>query len=179
MEERIHIFFCILAGLAGFGLIGAVFGALARVFVRAHGRTAGGFVGAAVVRLVEDTSRQALRETTRSILSGGSDGACFLGLLGGLLGAYAGYQGFGLSNLVLPALLIVALLALWAAMFGAAGYLLVHTGVRVVGFLFLGGMAGALLGAWLDGNDGLLLGTLGGGLLGTCTALVGRREPPE
>ena len=41
MDERFRIFFCILGGAAGFGLIGAVFGALARALFHASGKASG------------------------------------------------------------------------------------------------------------------------------------------
>jgi hypothetical protein len=179
MDDRIHLFFCILGGAAGFGLVGAAFGALARVLFQETGRAAGGFVGAAAVRAVEYARGSPLSERARGIIGGGSDGACFLGLLGGLLGAYVGYRGPAETPVLLTALLGAGALALAAALFGVTGHLMAGTGVRVVAFLFVGGMLGALTGAWLGGTDGIILGTLAGAFLGVCLTQLPRREPPE
>jgi hypothetical protein len=166
MDERIRIFFCIVGGAAGFGLIGAAFGALARVHYWASGHQAGGFVGAAAVRAAEYVRRTELSERARAILSGSGDGACFLGLLGGLFGAFVGYGGPQEMPVLLDALLGGAVLAVAAVGFGIAGYRLEGMGVRVVALLFVGGMAGALLGAQLDGADGIIGGALVGALAG-------------
>jgi hypothetical protein len=179
MDERIRIFFCILGGAAGFGLVGAVFGALARVFSQASGQAAGGIVGASAVRAVEYVRGCPLSERTRDLLSGGSDGACFLGCVGGLLGAYVGYRSPAETSLLLDALGTVAVLALAAVAFGVTGYLMAGKGVGVVALLFLGGMAGALGGAWLGGTDGLLIGAVAGAFLGVCLTRLPRRLPPD
>ena len=62
MDDRIHIFFCILGGAAGFGLVGAVFGALARVLFQEHGKAAGGVFGTAAVQALEHARREELSE---------------------------------------------------------------------------------------------------------------------
>jgi hypothetical protein len=179
MDERIRIFFCILGGGAAFGLLGGAFGALARVVFQASGRAAGGFVGDAAVRAVEYTRGADLSERARALVSGGSDGACFLGLLGGLLGTYVGYRGPTETPLLLDALVVVAVLAVGAVLFGLTGYLLAGTGMQAVVLLFLGGLLGAFAGAWLDGPDGLLFGTLTGAFLGICLSLRPRYRPPD
>jgi hypothetical protein len=178
MDDRIHIFFCILGGAAGFGLIGAVFGALARVLFQEHGKAAGGVFGTTAVRALEHTRREDLSERWRGIVSGGTDGGCFLGLLGGLLGAYVGYRG-GDTSLLIDALVGLAALAVGAVLFGVSGYLMANTGVRVVALLFLGGILGAIVGAWLDGPDGLIFGAVAGAFLGICLSLRPRYRPPD
>jgi hypothetical protein len=179
MDDRIHVFFCILGGTAGFGLVGAVFGALARVLYQESGKAAGGGFGASAVRALEYARGADLSARARGIVSGGTDGACFLGLLGGLLGAHVGYRGGGETSLLLDTLLGVAVLALGAALFGVTGYLMAGTGVRVVALLFLGGILGAFSGAWLDGPDGLLFGAVAGAFLGICLSLRPRYRPPD
>lgn len=166
MDERIRIFFCIVGGAAGFGLIGAAFGALARLHYWASGHSAGGVVGAAAVRAAEYVRGTELSERARALLGGGCDGACFLGLLGGLFGAFVGYRGPQETPVLLYALLGGAALALAAVLFGLAGYRLEGSGVRVVALLFVGGIAGALLGAQVGGADGIIVGVVGGALAG-------------
>jgi hypothetical protein len=100
-------------------------------------------------------------------------------LLGGLLGAYVGYRGPAETPLLLEFLLGGSVLALAAFAFGVTGYLMARTGVRVVALLFLGGMAGALGGAWLGGTDGLLIGAITGAFLGICLTRLPHREPPS
>ena len=90
MDERMRIFFCLLAGAGGLGAVGAAFGALARVLFRASGKVAGTAVGAAAVRMLEDVFGMELSEVARSTVSGGVDGACFLGVLGAAVGALLG-----------------------------------------------------------------------------------------
>jgi hypothetical protein len=179
MDERMRIFFCVLAGAAGLGAVGAGFGALARVVFLASGKTAGSRIGAAAVGLLENVFRMELSETARSAISGGSDGACFLGVLGALAGAVVGYRGPSEESVLLYIVVGAVLLAGAAVVFGLGGYVMARTGVSVVGFLFVGGILGAILGSWVGGTDGLLLGTLGGGLLGTAAAVLMRQEPPE
>jgi hypothetical protein len=166
MDERIRIFFCIVGSAAGFGLIGAAFGALARLHYWASGHSAGGFVGAAAVRAAEYVRRVELSERARAVLGGACDGACFLGLLGGLLGAFVGYRGPEEMPVLLYALVGGAVLAGVAVVFGVVGYRMEGAGVRVVALMFVGGMAGALLGAQVGGADGIIVGTLTGALLG-------------
>src|SRR6266852_4670532 len=93
MDERMRIFFCVLAGAAGLGAVGAAFGALARVVFLASGKAAGSRIGAAAVRILANVFGMELSETARSAVSGGTDGACFLGLLGAVAGAVVGYRG--------------------------------------------------------------------------------------
>jgi hypothetical protein len=179
MDERFRIFFCILGGAAGFGLIGAAFGGLARALFHASGKASGTAVGAAAVRGLEHLRGEDLSAPARARVSGAADGAVFLGALGGLLGAYAGYQGPEEMPLLLYALLGAAALALAAALFGVTGYLMAGTGVRVVVLLFVGGICGALAGALAEGPDGLLLGTLAGAFLGIAVSVWTRPRPPD
>ena len=177
MDERFRIFFCILGGAAGFGLIGAVFGALARALFHASGKTSGTGIGAAAVRGLEHLRGEDLSEWSRARVSGAADGAVFLGVLGGLLGAYAGYQGPEEMPLLLDALLGAAVLALAAVLFGVTGYVMAGTGVRVVALLFVGGILGALAGAVAAGPDGLIVGTLAGAFLGIAVSVWARPRP--
>ena len=66
-------------------------------------------------------------------------------------------------------------LALTAAVFGLMAYGMVWVGVRVIGGVFLGGIGGALGGAYFAGAYGILLGAvcgvLGGVILGLLSAL--------
>jgi hypothetical protein len=179
MDERIRIFFCILGGAVGFGVIGAVFGGFARALFHASGKASGTAVGAAAVSGLEYLRGDELSDLARARVSGAADGAVFLGVLGGLLGAYAGYQGPEETPLVLYALLGAAVLAVGAVLFGVTGYLMEGTGVRVVVLLFVGGICGALIGALAEGPDGLILGTLAGAFLGIAVSAWGRPRPPD
>lgn len=178
MDERLRTFFCVLAGAGGLGLIGAAFGALARVWFLRSGRASGAVLGSLVVRTVEEALRRELTATTRAAVSGGADGGLFLGLLGGALGAYAGHGGPERVGVLVGVVAAVGLLALGAALFGATGYALVRIGSRAVGYLFAGAMIGALLGAWAGGDDGLLIGTLAGALVGTGVSALVAPPPP-
>jgi hypothetical protein len=179
MDERFRIFFCILGGALGFGLIGAAFGALARVVFHASGRTSGSAIGAGAVRGLEYVRREDLSERARALVSGAADGTVFLVVLGGLLGAYVGYQGPEEAPLLLYALVGAAVLAVAAVLFGVTGYLMAGTGVRVVTLLFVGGILGALAGGLAEGPDGLLVGTLAGAFLGVAVSVWARPRPPD
>jgi hypothetical protein len=179
MDERFRIFFCILGAAVGFGLIGAVFGAVARALFHASGKASGTAVGAAAVRGLEYLRGEDLSPWARARVSGAADGALFLGVLGGLFGAYAGYQGPEEMPLLLGALLGAAILALAAVLFGVAGYAMAGTGVRVVVLLFVGGICGALVGALAEGPDGLLVGTLAGAFLGIAVSVWTRPRSPH
>jgi hypothetical protein len=179
MDERMRIFFCVLAGTAGLGAVGTVFGALARVAFLASGKAAGSRIGTAAVRILESVFGMELSETTRSAVSGGTDGAFFLGVVGALAGAVIGYRGPSEESVLLYIVVGAVLLAGAAVVFGLGGYVMAKTGVSVVGFLFIGGILGALLGSWVGGTDGLLMGTLGGGMLGTAAAVLLKQPPPD
>jgi hypothetical protein len=179
MEERLRIFVCVVAGGGVLGLIGAVFGALARVWFLRSGRASGAVIGSVVVRTLEEALRREFADTTRAAVAGGADGAFFLGLVGGALGAYAGQGGRERLGVLVAVLVGGLLLALGAVLFGAAGYALVRIGTRAVGWLFAGAMTGAVLGAWAGGDDGLLIGTLAGALLGTCASALASPRPPD
>jgi hypothetical protein len=179
MDERFRIFFCILGGAAGFGLIGAAFGGLARALFHASGKAAGSGIGAAAVRGLEYVRDEEVSDRTRAVVAGAADGAVFLGVVGGLLGAYTGYQGPEQTPLLLDALLGAAVLAVAAVLFGVTAYLMAGTGVRVVGLLFVGGMFGALTGALAAGTDGLIAGTLAGAFLGIAVSVWARPRPPD
>ena len=179
MDERFRIFFCILGGAAGFGLVGAGFGALARVLFHASGKTSGTGIGTAAVRGLEYLRDEEVSERARALVSGAADGAVFLGVAGGLLGAYAGYRGPEWTPLLLDTLLGAAVLALAAVLFGVTGYLMAGTGVRVIGLLFVGGMLGALAGAVTAGTDGLLVGTLAGAFIGIAVSVWAQPRPPD
>jgi hypothetical protein len=179
MDERFRIFFCILGGAAGFGLIGAVFGGLARVLFHASGKTSGSGIGTAAVRGLEYLRDAEVSERARALVSGAADGAVFLGVAGGLLGAYAGYQGPEWTPLLLDALLGAAVLAVAAVLFGISGCLMAGTGVRVVGLLSAGGVLGALVGFLAAGSDGLVAGTLAGAFLGIVLSVWAQPRPPD
>jgi hypothetical protein len=177
MEERLRVYLWLLIGASGFGAIGAGFGALARVHFLASGRVSGGPLGAAAVRAWERLTRQELTPTARSALSGGIDGAAFLGVLGGLFGAHLGATSPDQASILFTVLLGTLLLALGAAAFGGVGYLLARAGIYALGLVFLGSVIGAVSGFWLDGKDGLIMGILAGGLVGIGLARGGR--PPS
>jgi hypothetical protein len=178
MDERMRIFFCVLAGAAGLGVVGGAFGALARVLFLASGRAAGSRVGAAAVRVLEDVFGMELSETARGAVSGGADGACFLGVVGALAGLLVGFRGPSETSVLLYIVLGALVLAGAAVVFGVGGYVLAHSGVSIIGFLFVGGILGAILGSWVGGTDGLLVGTLGGAMLGTAAAVFMRPGLP-
>jgi hypothetical protein len=181
MDDRIRLFLYALSGAGGFGLVGALFGGLAGAVFRASGRAAGGFLGATAVAALERVSGRELPRSARGALTGATDGAFFLAVVGSLVGLYAAYHDGALSRVWVYAG-AAALLALGAALFGGLAYLLVGMSVRAFNLILLGMVAGALAGAVfagelvlraaavvsvrLDAGDGAFYGALSGAVLG-------------
>jgi hypothetical protein len=184
MEDRIGLAVCVLGGAAVLGLLGAVFGGLANVLLKFENRWAGGLLGATVVDAMERLAGRPLTWNWRRGLTGGTDGFAFLAVLGAVLGGctwgYAIHAGTEPVPLLAWVLLLVGILVLTAALFGLLAYFLQWAGVRALGGLFIGAMAGAVVGGRWVGSDGLFFGTLGGALVGAVVAaLLGRpRRPP-
>jgi hypothetical protein len=185
MDERIRLFVYLLAGSGIFAVVGALFGALARALALHHGQAAGGPLGQLVADAVRKVRDGDLSSGAGAAISGAVEGACFLAVVGCLVGAVAGYQEDRLHVLVYSSLGVIGLAGM-ATVFGVVAYGLLWVGVRVVLGVFLGGLSGALAGGWLDGADGILLGTLTGALCGILLCLLtlpwrrlGPGEPDE
>jgi hypothetical protein len=171
MDDRIRLFFSLLAGTGIFAVVGALFGALARALALQHGQAAGGPLGQMVTDAIRKVQED-LSPGAAAAISGGVEGACFLALIGGVVGAVAGFREEDQLAVLLYASLATIGLVSAATAFGVVAYGLLWIGVRVVAGVFLGGMSGALVGGWLDGTDGILIGTLSGALFGTFVCLL-------
>jgi hypothetical protein len=172
MDDRIGLFLYLLAGAGIFGVVGALFGALARALALHHGQAAGGPLGQLVADAVRKVRDGELSPGAGAAISGAVEGACFLAVVGCLVGAVAGYQEEDRLRVLVYSSLGIIGLAAAATVFGVVAYGLLWVGVRVVLGVFLGGLGGALTGGWLDGADGILLGTLTGALCGTLGCLL-------
>src|SRR5208282_5454125 len=93
MEPSLRVFLWSLTGAAFFGLVGAVFGAIANTLARIHGRAAGGFPGRAVLEAFLRVRRKPFSPALTGVLVGAWDGGAFLAMGGALLGAIAAYRG--------------------------------------------------------------------------------------
>jgi hypothetical protein len=131
-----------------FALIGAVFGALARLNTTAGG----GRAGRAVAELLGS-----VREPTRRAVAGGVDGALFLGFLGFFVGLCIGMEG--IPNVVLG----LAVLAGAAILFGWFLVNLIRGTWPILGMI-LGAMSSAALMASLSSDPLAIVATAAGGL---------------
>src|SRR5262245_47978034 len=125
MEDRVTLLLCVLGGAGGFGLIGAGFGALANRSAWRGGHPGGGLVGRLVVDALNRVRDRDLPGETAAVLRGAIDGAVFLGVVGGVTGAWAALDTKEPGETLLIATAALALLALAAAVFGLVGYRLV------------------------------------------------------
>jgi hypothetical protein len=193
VDDRIQLFLHITLGVCSFGLLGAVFGGLAAAWFHSSGKAAGVF-GPWLLQVCERVLGT-LPPMMRAVLGGTTDGAVFLGVLGGGVGVWADLWGIGLVG-VLTIASAAALLALGAVLFGGLGYFLVRIGARATGTVLVGAMTGGCVGAWwgpdvvgilggllgvrLSGSDPMFLALVGGAILGGgvggCVALLGRRD---
>jgi len=185
MDDRLTIAAWTLAGAGLFALLGAAFGAVAGALAWAHGKAAGGYVGRAFAEALDRVRDEPLSPTAKGAVIGGTDGAAFLAVVGGILGAVLGYRGDVPPQVGAYVVLAGVALALAAGLFGLTAYGLLRAGVWALGAILAGAIAGALLGGRLAGRDGILYGILVGGLVGALPAVFrgGRRkrapaEPP-
>jgi hypothetical protein len=196
VDERIGLFLHIAGAACGFGLLGAVFGALAAARFHAGGKSPGGVFGPRLLRLWERGLGRELAPATRAAASGAIDGAVFLAVIGAGVGLWGHQSGQG-PGWVLRVGAGAALLAVGAVLFGVIAYFLVGVGVRASGPVLMGAMAGgvigaccgaetasglaSLLGVRLTGSDPMFVALVGGavlgGALGAWIALAGRPAP--
>lgn len=178
MDERLQIFGYALCGAGVFGLLGALFGALAGVMMRLTGRAAGSYLGITVAAAFARARGRPLSDVAAGLIIGGTDGACFLGVAGVLAGAAIGYVGKEPARLLWNVTWAGGLLTLGAVFFGGLAYGVVRAGAWVVGLSFAVACAGGILGFVLDSGTGLFLGAAGGALLGSISgALLGLLTP--
>lgn len=179
MTDRVTFVVCVLASGGGFGVVGTAFGALASRSAWRNGHAGGGVLGRYVVNALNRVRDEDVPPETAAVLGGAIDGGAFLAVIGGGLGAWAAVSLAEPGLWLLLAFATVALLAVMAAGFGLIGYVLVGApDVRSLGFIGIGGLAGALAGGRLGGEDGILLGTAVGAAVGFLVASL-RRPPPN
>jgi len=175
MDDRLRYFFWILTGVGSFGLLLGLFGCLAAVVGHRQGRAGGTIAGLGVARAFARHRDRQLPPLLEAGLVGAIDGllfGVFIGLIVGLLAA----QRFPAEwQFLRPVWLAAAMLAGAAAGFGMLAHLLNRSGSRGSFAFFVGGMAGALLGFYFQGPNGLMLGCISGGVM----ALVMMFPRPE
>src|SRR5262249_23949279 len=151
MDERL-VLFCWAAGGGVFlGVVGALFGGLAGLMARVHGRSPGGFLGWRVLRAVERVLQHEIVPAPAGVLLGAIAGAAFLGMVGVLLGLIAGNTDWLPPTAFLAIFLGIGMIAALAAAIGSTAYLLARGGVRAAGPVCVGGVAGICIGMWSAG----------------------------
>jgi hypothetical protein len=165
MDDRARLFFLVLAGGLGFGVLGAAFGAVTGAVSWKNGRAAGTALGLGVARAFARLSEDEFSPAWKGALVGGTDGLAFLGVVGTAIGYLAGREGVGWR--VLPtAFLAAVLLAAGAIALGLLAYVLLAGGSRAVAGLFVGGALGAVGGLAVARLDGLVVGAVAGAAVG-------------
>jgi hypothetical protein len=173
MDEQTRIFLWTVIAAGGFAMIGAAFGALTGAMTWRDGRAGGTALGLAVARAYERIAQEDLPVAWKGGLIGGTDGFIFFGLIGGLVGCWAGVRGVGWE--VLGTLLLYGgALAFGAVFLGVLAYALIAGNARSVAALFGGGIVGAYVGYRAGETNGLLAGLLIGGILGVISSLCYR-----
>jgi hypothetical protein len=174
MDERLRVFLWIVSGTGFFALLGALFGALVGVVTRKDGRAAGSFIGNAVADSLARVRDEPLSDLATGAIVGGSDGAFFLALLGGLAGAVAGYSGEVEPRVAVWVGCGAVLLAVAAAALGLLAHGIAWAGIWAVAGICGGAVGGAILGARLGSPDTILYGTTAGALLGLLVGVLTR-----
>ena len=167
-----------LATEACFALLFAAFGAITGALRWREGRPAGTRLGLSVARAFDRIRGVDHTATVHGALTGGADGAAFGLVVGTVVGLVVGWRMPAEWELLRPILLAVGALTGSAVALGLFAGMVAAIGTRAVLGLFLGGVGGALLGFRLGGLDGLMLGAIGGAALGA--AISPRRgRPPD
>jgi hypothetical protein len=177
VAERQWIFECALVGTGLFGLLGGVFGSVAGAALRWSGRAAGSWIGLTVAQALVHARGRELSPVLMGAVVGGADGACFLGLVGTLVGTVVGYLGEAHSHLLLTVALAMSLLTIGALLFGALAYGLIRAGLWVVAAIFVGALATGSIGFVIEGRIGLFYGALIGAGLGSIIGMVRGGRP--
>jgi hypothetical protein len=172
MGEQQILFLWVLAS-GGFGaVLGAAFGAVVGAITYLNGRAAGTFLGFRVARAYEQAAEHKLTRGLKGALIGGTDGAAFLGVAGVVVGAVIASNspsaGAVLGLTAAAAMLLVA----GGTLFGLLAYVLLRSGLRAVGPVFIGAMLGAATGIWLGHTSGLFVGLIVGLFAGTAAAFL-------
>lgn len=179
MEDRVSLFLFVLAGIAGFGLVGVVFGGLAGGVAQLNGVAGAAFVGRLVVDALNRVRTTPLDDFTAAVLRGSVDGGGFLGAVGAVvafaLAAVAGEPG----SLLVGVLFSAAALAGVAALFGLLSYALSQArGTLLVGVVCISSLAGAVTGAAVLRNEaGILPGTAVGAVVGLVAGTLTLKPP--
>jgi hypothetical protein len=128
MDERLHFFLWLLASGAGFGVVGAVFGAVTGLSTWHDGRVGGTFLGWGVARAFGRFDANEAPPVWQGALVGGTDGAVFLGVAGTGLGALLLWMGDD-GTAILVVLFAAVALAGSACAFGLLATGLVRIGL--------------------------------------------------
>jgi hypothetical protein len=175
-DDRLRLFLWMVGGGGLLGVVGLLFGALTGLLTHWDGRYAGGFLGRKVLQAIVRVSEQPPSPSVRAAIVGAAEGACFLGLVGLVLGAVVGhYAALDVAAVAWLALAAV-LLPVTAALFGILAYGLSRAGTRILGLFCCGGLIGAFVGSRLGATDGILIGSIVGALTGFALGLVARRR---
>jgi hypothetical protein len=174
MDERTRLFLCVLGSVGFFAVLCGAFGAVTGAVAWRGGRPAGTAFGLAVARAFTRLAEEPISPARCGALVGATDGLLFGALLGTVFGLVAGWRGQGEWQALRPVALTAVCLAGGALLFGGTAFALAAGGRRSVLGLFVGGLAGALIGFALDGADGLLVGAVVGFLGGTAAGLLRR-----
>lgn len=166
MDDRLGIFLWTLAGAFAFALLGGLFGAAAGWLNARHGNASGTGLGRKVADAVAHLLERELTEAGRAAVIGAADGALFLGLIGTLIGLFAGSRGEAPATWLIPAFAVLLLLVVGAVVFGTLALGLIRLSPGSVLGVFLGGLGGALVAAKYVGVAHIVPGAVAGILVG-------------
>jgi hypothetical protein len=172
MGDQQTLFLCIVASGGFAAVLGGAFGALVGAVTWLNGRAAGTAIGFRMARAYETAAGYKLTVGQKGALVGGADGSIFLAVLGMLVGALVGWRMPAAWEVLLPLAVGLTLIVGAGAVFGLLAYLLLRVGVRALGVVFLGAMAGAVIGLLLGDGNGLFYGIILGFFGATIVALI-------
>ena len=167
-----------LATEASFAALFAAFGAISSALRWREGRPAGTRFGFGVARAFDRIRGVAHTPTVHGALTGGADGAVFGLVVGTVVGLIVAWRVPAEWELFRPVLVAVGALAACAVAFGLFAGLMLFLGTRATLGLFVGGVGAALVGFWLRGLDGLMVGALAGSVVGAILS-PRRGRPPD
>jgi hypothetical protein len=179
VDDKLRIFAWIAGSGAFFGLLGGLFGALTGALYWQTGKASGTALGLRVAEAFARISGRELSHRTKGALVGAVDGFLFLGMLGAIAGAAAGFSGRLTPQAIGPIALGAVGLVGGAAFFGLLAYTMTRTGVLGLAGVCMGGVAGAALGYFLGGRPGLLAGLIVGVVTGNLGMLWIRWYAPQ
>ena len=166
MDDPLILFAWTLGGTVAFGVLGGLFGALSGWLSWRGGSASGSVLGRRVADALARLIETEMTDPQRGALIGAADGACFLGLLGTLVGLAAAKSGHAPQSWLVPLFFITLSLIAGAVLFGVLALGLIRLRLRAVLGASIGGMTGALLAARIFGVLHIVPGAVAGILLG-------------